>query len=193
MNFGEMLDEWEKRSAKPGGLDAANEAERRAREAEAAGREAAARKASQEASRRKSEASRISLESWLSTHKVPDKDRGEDDSGIGNDFDARDREARRLADLRPGARLDLHGKTVVEAELALGIFLEDAARRGIEKVLVITGKGNHSVDGPVLGKAMRKFLERSPRAGRFGQATKADGGSGALWVLVKKGIISRGR
>ena len=178
MKFGELLDQWDRLSAKPGGLDAADEAERRARELEAGERE----KRRKDAARKRSDASRVSLESWLSTHVVEDKDAG----GASSSGD-RDAEARRLADLRPEARLDLHGRTAAEAELALGIFLEDSSRRGLEKVLVITGKGNHSADGPVLGKTVRRFLEASPRAGRFGQAGKTEGGSGALWVILRRG------
>jgi len=183
MNFGELLDEWEKLSARPGGLDAAAEAESRARREEAEGRLKRVREA--EAGRKA--ASRQSLESWLAGHEVPDKD-----AGLVEEGGERGVESRRLAALRPGARIDLHGKTAAEAEYALGLFLEDAARRGVEKVLVITGKGNHSADGPVLGKTVRRFLERNPRAGRFGQAVKAEGGSGALWVLVRLGPLSRG-
>jgi DNA-nicking Smr family endonuclease len=195
MDFGELLDEWDRRSAKPGGLEAADEAERRARAEEIERRQQRIR----EAGRKRSEDSRASLETWLSTHPVPDKDSGregedypEGGSGTGQEG-GRDAESRRLADLRPGARLDLHGKTVAEAEASLALFLEDAARRGIEKVLVITGKGNHSSEGPVLAKATRRFLEASPRAGRFGQAGRNDGGTGALWVLVRRGTVPRGR
>ena len=126
------------------------------------------------------------METWLERHGVEDKDA----KAEAQDF--KGAQGRRLAELRPGARLDLHGKTVAEAEYALGVFLEDSARMGIEKVLVITGKGNHSASGPVLAKAMRSFLEANPRAGRFGTADRADGGAGALWVVVRR-LISPDR
>jgi DNA-nicking Smr family endonuclease len=188
MKFGELLEQWERLSARPGGLDAAHEAERQAREQEASRKEAAAR----ESAEKRREASRISLESWLASHPVEDKDAASE-RGRGDSAEDSDRSARRIDEIRSGARLDLHGKTVAESELALGLFLEDAARRGIEKVLVITGKGNHSAEGPVLGKAVRRFLEANPRAGRFGQASKSEGGAGALWVMVRLGSISRGK
>ncbi|HUX39004.1 MAG TPA: Smr/MutS family protein [Rectinemataceae bacterium] len=126
------------------------------------------------------------MENWLARHGIEDKDRNEERSSSGAE------ESRRIAALRPGARLDLHGLTVAEAEYALGVFLEDSARMGIEKVLVITGKGNHSASGAVLAGAVRSFLEANPRAGRFGTADRADGGAGALWVVVRK-LISRDR
>ncbi|MEI6388608.1 MAG: Smr/MutS family protein [Spirochaetota bacterium] len=189
MDFGKLLDDWERRSAQPGGLDAASEAEQRARTEEASRR--AHIDARRESERKKREAARYTMEAWIDAHGVPDKDEV-GGAGGGTSVAAAGEESRRLRDLRPGARIDLHGKTVAEAELALGSFLEGAARGGIEKVLVITGKGNHSADGPVLGKAMRSFLEANPRSGRFGQADRADGGTGALWVLVRP-LISRGR
>lgn len=95
-------------------------------------------------------------------------------------------EARRLKELRPQASLDLHGMTAREAEDAIAAFLRDAARKGLEKVLVIHGKGNHSAGAPVLRSAARKALESSPLAGRFGPADRADGGTGATWVLVRR-------
>lgn len=187
MDFGELLEEWERLSSRPGGLDKAVEAERRALDDQAQAREdKAAAFWNEGGSGREAQSARRSMETWLASHGVEDKDSRREESSSSVE------EARRLSALRPGARIDLHGKTVAEAEYALGIFLEDAARKGIEKVLVITGKGNHSASGGVLAKAMRTFLEANPRAGRFGTADRADGGAGALWVVVRR-FISPGR
>ena len=190
MDFGELLDEWERLSSRPGGLDKAAEEERRARESQARhktlGDSTSRRDGSATSRSRDQRSARQTMEAWLASHGVEDKDSKRENDRSGEE------EARRLSELRPGARIDLHGKTVAEAEYALGIFLEDAARKGIEKVLVITGKGNHSASGGVLAKAMRSFLEANPRAGRFGTADRVDGGAGALWVLVRR-LISPGR
>jgi DNA-nicking Smr family endonuclease len=83
--------------------------------------------------------------------------------------------------------------TAEEAASALDAFLEREGRRGVEKVLIVTGKGNHSKGEPVLGRIARRVLESSPWAGRFGVADAVDGGRGALWALLRKGPISRGR
>jgi DNA-nicking Smr family endonuclease len=95
-------------------------------------------------------------------------------------------EARRLKELRPQAALDLHGKTAREAEEAIAAFLRDASRRGLEKVLIIHGKGNHSSGAPVLRAATRRALESSQLAGRFGPASREDGGAGATWAFVRR-------
>jgi DNA-nicking Smr family endonuclease len=154
MDFGEILDEWDKikkeREASP--------------------------------SSAKKQVPRTALEAWLDAKGVDDKDAG----GPQDSGDRRE-ESRRLAALRPQAVLDLHGMTADEAESAIAAFIETAARGGLEKVLVIHGKGLHSEGGlPVLKRTARRVLESHRLAGRFGEAARADGGSGALWVMIRK-------
>lgn len=120
------------------------------------------------------------LVAWLAANSVDDKDGVEDE-----DREPRV-ESRRLTSLKPQAVLDLHGMTGEEAEDAISTFVCEASRMGLEKVLVIHGKGLHSTGSPVLKKAARRALEMNPLAGRFGEADKADGGSGALWVLIRR-------
>jgi DNA-nicking Smr family endonuclease len=54
-------------------------------------------------------------------------------------------------------------------------------------VLVIHGKGMHSEGEPVLGRTARRVIEASPWTGGYGPAERSQGGSGALWVAVKRG------
>lgn len=119
------------------------------------------------------------LESWLESNEVRDKD-AESDAYV-----ARGADAKRLAALRAQAVLDLHGMSAEEAKAAIRTFIDTAARSGLEKVLIIHGKGLHSEGAPVLKRATREAIESHPRAGRFGEAAKADGGSGAVWVLIR--------
>lgn len=83
------------------------------------------------------------------------------------------------------AVLDLHGLTADAAWEALSRFFRDASSRGLSKVLVIHGKGNHSAGEPVLKRTTLRFLETSSLAGRHGPAERRLGGSGAVWVLVR--------
>ena len=83
------------------------------------------------------------------------------------------------------AVLDLHGLTAAAAWEALSLFFQDSASRGLTKVLVIHGKGNHSGGEPILKKTVLRFLESAPQAGRHGTADRRQGGSGATWVLVR--------
>lgn len=127
---------------------------------------------------------------WLAIHGAPDKDK---DAAPGeNDRSARIEEAERLKRLRPQAFLDLHGKTASEAETLIGAFLVSARRSGLEKVLIIHGKGLHSAGAPVMTELVRKALEANSLAGSFGPAEKQQGGRGATWVRIRnKDYFSR--
>lgn len=77
-------------------------------------------------------------------------------------------------------RIDLHGMTLEQARRAVDGFLKQAAGRGLRKVLIIHGKG-----GGVLKTGVARYLEGHPLAGRRQPAKTADGGSGALVVLLR--------
>ena len=92
-----------------------------------------------------------------------------------------------LLNMNPEARLDLHGLHQDEAQESLDRFITDCKARGLRKVLIIHGKGIHSSGSdPVLGELVRRFIEHDKRCGASGHPkTKAEGGSGATWVLLK--------
>lgn len=82
--------------------------------------------------------------------------------------------------------LDLHGKTAAEAENLLRNFFTKARNSGWRKVIVIHGKGIHSKEEPVLKKVVMDFIASSPMAGAHGVPGAAEGGSGAVWVAIKR-------
>jgi DNA-nicking Smr family endonuclease len=88
-------------------------------------------------------------------------------------------------DLPPQAELDLHGLSGLEAEQAIEAFVLEARDRGLSKVLLIHGKGNHSLGEPVLERVVRSFLEKCPHTGAFGKADRTLGGRGATWVRIR--------
>ena len=92
----------------------------------------------------------------------------------------------RLLRMKPDAAIDLHGFTRDDAWLALENFFEDNRRKGSEKVLIIHGKGNHGAEG-VLKDLVRHFIERCSFAGESGHSSAREGGTGATWVILKKG------
>jgi DNA-nicking Smr family endonuclease len=89
-------------------------------------------------------------------------------------------------DLPPQAELDLHGLSGLEAEQAIEAFVLEARDRGLSKVLLIHGKGNHSPGQPVLERVVRNFLEKCPYTGAFGKAERRLGGRGATWVMLRR-------
>jgi DNA-nicking Smr family endonuclease len=107
----------------------------------------------------------------------------DDDAEIPED---RGEKRRRLLARKPDAILDLHGLTQDDAWSSLTAFFDDAKQRGLEKVLIVHGKGNHSAGFGPLKKLVKDFLQRCPQAGESGHNPPAGGGSGATWVLLKK-------
>lgn len=85
-------------------------------------------------------------------------------------------------------QLDLHGLTREEAISALPRFLHSAQKKGQKAVLVITGKGNHSPEEPVLHQAVASWLRDAGRTIvlEYAPAPREMGGSGAYVVFLRK-------
>jgi DNA-nicking Smr family endonuclease len=82
--------------------------------------------------------------------------------------------------------LDLHGARVDEARDLLAGFLREALRRGLRCIRVVHGKGLGSKDKvPVLKGKARVWLAQRDEVIAFCQARPAEGGSGALVVLLR--------
>lgn len=96
-----------------------------------------------------------------------------------------------LARLRRGQwsiqrQLDLHGLTRDGAREALAQFIRQAERDGLRCVRVIHGKGNGSPGRePVLKGKVRAWLVQKTEVIAFTQASAADGGHGAVLVLLR--------
>lgn len=92
----------------------------------------------------------------------------------------------RNGDWRAQAELDLHGLTRAEAKVELVEFLHECFRRGARCLRIIHGKGLGSPNRePVLKQAVRHWLAQREEVLAYVQARPADGGGGALIVLLK--------
>jgi DNA-nicking Smr family endonuclease len=88
--------------------------------------------------------------------------------------------------LKPQAELDLHGLSVDEARPKVRIFMQNAVRQRFAAVLIITGRGLHSSDGPVLRDAVEALLAQSGElVVEWGRAPQRYGGNGALVVFPR--------
>ena len=82
--------------------------------------------------------------------------------------------------------LDLHGLRSDEARELLAEFLNGAQRRGARCVRVIHGKGLRSQNNePVLKRKVAAWLTQRGDVLAFCEARAAEGGSGAVMVLLK--------
>jgi DNA-nicking Smr family endonuclease len=86
-----------------------------------------------------------------------------------------------------GAVLDLHGLRVAEARQALQQLLLHAQLQGDKVVRVIHGKGKGSgTQQAVLKQQVNHWLQQDPMVLAFCSAQPKDGGSGAVYVLLKR-------
>jgi DNA-nicking Smr family endonuclease len=98
---------------------------------------------------------------------------------------------RLLADLQRGRievdlELDLHGLTAAYAERTLDAFLRDCKRRHVRCARIIHGKGYGSEDRqPVLKRKVNYWLRLYEEVLAFCSATRRDGGTGAVYLLLR--------
>jgi DNA-nicking Smr family endonuclease len=90
------------------------------------------------------------------------------------------------------AQLDLHGLRRDEAREQLGAFVRQSLRSGCRCVRVVHGKGLGSPGGePVLKAKVQRWLAQCAEVIAFAQATAAQGGAGALVVLLERRTAAR--
>jgi DNA-nicking Smr family endonuclease len=112
---------------------------------------------------------------------------------------------RLMRDLRCGAiapdlEVDLHGLTVSYAHETLDDFFRECARRQVRCARIIHGKGRRSDERqPVLKQKVNYWLRLREEVLAFCSATRRDGGTGAVYVLLRnprkrqRGKQQRGR
>lgn len=84
--------------------------------------------------------------------------------------------------------IDLHGLRSDEARVALAEFIRLAHRQGVRCLRVVHGKGLGSPGKtPVLKSKVHSWLVQKDQVMAFVQAKPAEGGAGALVVLLKPG------
>lgn len=110
-------------------------------------------------------------------------------------MDRRRFEKLRRGRMEPEARLDLHGMTSEEAHRRLVSFILTAEAFDHRLVLIITGKGRATEDGPgprrhgILRHSLPHWLNTPPLAGRILQVAEAHarhGGGGAFYVCLRR-------
>ena len=114
---------------------------------------------------------------------------GERVAGWRGELPPRELDAPGRAALPTAATLDLHGLDREEARARLGRFLAMSARRGQHAVLVVTGHGRRREGAGVLRREVPRWLSTPPLSARvaaFASAPPAEGGAGALRVLLAR-------
>nr|MBP3283118.1 Smr/MutS family protein [Treponema sp.] len=188
MDFGDILKAWDEKQS-----DEAKRAEEKKRSRQVSHKKANAPTAEEKlaAAERKSleqimeedAKKRINpMELWLRRFGTVDKDA--EAAAFAEKSKLENREY--LRTMSPEARIDLHGLTRDEAWTKLDGFVNDCVRRGLKKILIVHGKGNHTHGSdPVLGPMVRTFIEQNKHLGTSGHPDRSMGGTGATWVIIK--------
>lgn len=93
----------------------------------------------------------------------------------------------RRGEFAVSAELDLHGHTAAAAQAALARFLSESRRLNQTCVRIIHGKGLRSPGKkPVLKAKIYRWLSRRDEVLAFASARPMDGGTGAVYVLLKR-------
>lgn len=94
----------------------------------------------------------------------------------------------RLGQYQIEARLDLHRKTVDEARKELFQFIRDCNKYDLRSVIVLHGKGDRNQNQEALLKSyVAAWLPELPEVMAFHSAQKHHGGTGAVYVMLRKG------
>jgi len=98
---------------------------------------------------------------------------------------------KRLLELKNGqihwqATLDLHGLRPDSARDTLCEFIDQHSQQAKRCLLIIHGKGGKFGDEPILKNHVNHWLQQLPQVLAFHSALPRDGGSGALYVLLKR-------
>lgn len=99
--------------------------------------------------------------------------------------------SKRLHELKKGlipwqARLDLHGLKPDAARQALVNFITVQLNLANRCLLIIHGKGSLRGEAPVLKNLVNHWLPQFPQVLAFHSALARDGGTGALYLLLKR-------
>ena len=86
--------------------------------------------------------------------------------------------------------LDLHGLTVIQARNELLEFLAECEAADVRHLIIVHGKGFRSKDKPVIKPMLNRWLRAVDQVLAFHSAQPKDGGSGAVYVLLKKSSVS---
>lgn len=82
--------------------------------------------------------------------------------------------------------LDLHGYTLEAARTELSRFVRDGRQQGHRCLLLVHGKAyNREGENPSIKSHVNTWLKQMPDVLAFVSATPADGGTGAVYILLR--------
>ena len=132
--------------------------------------------------------------------KISEKDKKTWDEFLSNDQKLPDKDNFQSEIKSKKTRsLDLHGKTLDEANQIIEDFIRKSYEDKVNKLIIVTGKGLHSTnekdpyvskDLGILKHSIPNFLKNNTELmkliSNISEASIEDGGSGAFYIFLKK-------
>lgn len=130
-------------------------------------------------------ASRTATPSTLAAAE-PDTDDAAEAGFVAPGVDRREIRKLKRGEHPPGSRLDLHGITAAEAVASVKRFIDNGRHRH-RSVCIVHGRGLHSEGNvSILRTRVRECLRQHRAVLAYADAPRTDGGSGAVYVLLRK-------
>ena len=132
--------------------------------------------------------------------KISEKDKKTWDDFLSNDQKLSDKD-KFQSEIKPKKtrKLDLHGKTLDEANQIIENFIRKSYEDKVHKLIIVTGKGLHSSnekdpyvskDLGILKYSIPNFIKNNAELmeliSNISEASVEDGGSGAFYIFLKK-------
>ena len=135
--------------------------------------------------------------------KISEKDKKTWNEFLSNDEKLSDKDdIQNKTSIRKIRSLDLHGKTLDEANSIIENFIIKSYEDKVQKLIIITGKGLHSKnekdpyvskDLGILKYSIPEFVRNNENLmqiiSNISEASVKDGGSGAFYIFLKKNSI----
>ncbi len=133
-------------------------------------------------------------------NKISDKDKKDWENFLQNDEKLDNKDLKKeIKKFQKTRSLDLHGYTLVEANEEIERFIKKNYKEGVEKLIIVTGKGIHSQNekDPYISKklgilkySIPNFIENNKSLfsiiKHMQPAKIEDGGEGAFYIYLKK-------
>ncbi len=132
--------------------------------------------------------------------RISDKDKKDWENFLQNKEKLSDKEEKFKTKKRINSRtFDFHGYSLDEANQKIEELISEAYRDGVNKLIIVTGKGLHSentkdpyksIDLGILKNSLPEFVKNNNNLlkmiNSISEANIEDGGSGAFYIFLKK-------
>ena len=132
--------------------------------------------------------------------RISDKDKKDWENFLQNNEKLSDKEEKFKTKKRINSRtFDFHGYSLDEANQKIEELIGEAYRDGVNKLIIVTGKGLHSenskdpyksIDLGILKNSLPEFVKNNNNLlkmiNSIGEANIEDDGSGAFYIFLKK-------